>query len=294
LEGSALLVIKGLALTEENYKVAIDILKQHYGNTQVVISAHMDEMLKLPDCSTGKVRDLRRVYDKINVNVRGLEALGVKSEQYGSLLILVIMSKLPPELRIHVARKTASELWKIDDILEIIRKEVEAREISESVRTSNSSFNDIRKQNEVWKPNRQRNYSSSAASLFVKDGKNERKIKCVYCGQYHYSASCEHVKDVDDRKGILRDQKCCYLCLQGGHCAQECENGRLCRWCNGKHHQSICTKATKTLRKINPEETTKPEAKEEKKETQNLTTTTTSNGSSKVLLQTATTYAYSH
>jgi hypothetical protein len=102
------------------------------------------------------------------------------------------------------------------------------------------------------------------------------------------------VKDVDDRKGILRDQKCCYLCLQGGHCAHECENGRLCRWCNGKHHQSICTKATKTLRKINPEETTKPEAKEEKKETQNLTTTTTSNGSSKVLLQTATTYAYSH
>jgi hypothetical protein len=119
-----------LALTEGNYKVAIDILKQRYGNTQVVISAHMDEMLKLPDCSIGKVRDLRRVYDKINV--RGLEALGVKSEQYGSLLIPIIMSKLPPELRIHVARKTASELRKIDDILEIIRKEVEPREISES------------------------------------------------------------------------------------------------------------------------------------------------------------------
>jgi hypothetical protein len=103
LEGSALLVIKGLALTEENYKVAIDILKQHYGNTQVVISAHMNEMLKLPDCSTGKVHDLRSVYDKMNINVRGLEALGVKSEQYGSLFIPVIMSKLPPELQIHVA-----------------------------------------------------------------------------------------------------------------------------------------------------------------------------------------------
>jgi hypothetical protein len=101
------------------------------------------------------------------------------------------------------------------------------------------------------------------------------------------------MKYVDDRKDILRDQKLCYLCLQGGHCARECENGRLCRWCNGKHHQSICTKATKTLRKSNPEETTKPEAKEEKKETQNLTATTMSNGSSKVFLQTATTYAYS-
>ena len=84
------------------------------------------------------------------------------------------------------------------------------------------------------------------------------------CGQYHYSASSEHVKDVEDRKDILRDQKRCYLCLQGGHCAHECENGTLCRWCNGKHHQCICTKATKTLRKNNPEEAIKPEAKDDK------------------------------
>ncbi|CAB4028473.1 Hypothetical predicted protein [Paramuricea clavata] len=77
-------------------------------------------------------------------------------------------------------------------------------------------------------------------------------------------ASCEHVKDVADRKGILRDQKCCHLCLEGGHCAHKCENGRLCRWCNGKHHQSICIKATKTLRKINPEESTNQKRKKRK------------------------------
>jgi hypothetical protein len=86
----------------------LDILKQPNGNTQVVIFAHMDEMLKLPYCSTAKVRDLRKVYDKIYVNIRGLEALGIKSERYGSLLIPVIISKLPAELRIHAARKTAS------------------------------------------------------------------------------------------------------------------------------------------------------------------------------------------
>ena len=293
LEGPALLVIKGLALTEENYQIAVDILKQRYGNTQVVISAHMDEMLKLPDCSSGKVHDLRKVYDKINVNVRGLEALGVKSEQYGSLLIPVIMSKLPTELRIQVARKTADELWKIDDIIEIIRKELEAREISESVRTSNPRFNDIPKHKDGWRQNRQQGCDSSASSLFVTDGKGERKIKCVYCGQNHYSASCEQVNVVEDRKGILRDKKRCYLCLQGGHRAHECERGRLCRWCNGKHHQSICSKATRTLPKNNTDQPPNKEVKDEKKETPNLTTTTTSNGSSKVLLQTATTHAYS-
>ena len=50
------------------------------------------------------------------------------------------MSKPPPELRVQVAGKTASELWEINDILEIIRKELEAREISEIVRTSNDEL----------------------------------------------------------------------------------------------------------------------------------------------------------
>ena len=36
------------------------------------------------------------------MNVRGLEAVGVKAEQYGSLLIPVIMSKLPEEVRIQL------------------------------------------------------------------------------------------------------------------------------------------------------------------------------------------------
>ena len=78
LDGSALLVIKGLGFYRKHYQIAKDLLRQLYGNIQVVISAHMDEMLKLPDCSGDKV-SIRKVCDKINVNVRGLDALGVKS-----------------------------------------------------------------------------------------------------------------------------------------------------------------------------------------------------------------------
>ena len=55
---------------------------------------------------------------------------------------------------------------------------------------------------------------------------------------------------------------------------------------------SICPKATRIPLKNNIEETPKKEVKDEKKETP-TTTTTTSNASSKVLLQTAITYAYS-
>ena len=122
LEGQALRAIKGLAITESNYQAAIDILHERFGKSQQIISGLMDELLKIPPCIGDKASQLRFVYDKLNVNVRGLETLGVKSDQYGSLLILVIMAKLPSDVRPQVARKAKKDVWEIGELLEIIRK----------------------------------------------------------------------------------------------------------------------------------------------------------------------------
>ena len=95
LEGPAASAIQGLSLSESNYGATLELLQQRFGRTQQIISAHMDELLKLPCCSGDKVAQLRAVYDKISVNVRELEAIGVTTNQYGSFLIPVIMGKLP-------------------------------------------------------------------------------------------------------------------------------------------------------------------------------------------------------
>jgi len=89
----------------------------------------MDEMLKIPGCVNDNPSQLRLVYDRISINISGLESLGVSSSQYRSLLIPVIMSKLPPEIRIQVARNTAREVWEMSNLLQVIRQEVQACEI---------------------------------------------------------------------------------------------------------------------------------------------------------------------
>ena len=52
LEGAALCSIKELAITEENYPAALDVLHERFGNSQQIISAHMDELLKLQPCNS--------------------------------------------------------------------------------------------------------------------------------------------------------------------------------------------------------------------------------------------------
>jgi len=116
LEGAAARSIQGLSVSEKSYVAAKEILKEQFGKTQTIITAHMEKLLQVPKCSGERASHLRLVYDKIYANVRGLEALGVKAEEYGSFLIPVIMAKLPSEVRLQIARVTTRDVWKVDEL----------------------------------------------------------------------------------------------------------------------------------------------------------------------------------
>ena len=198
VEGPAARAIQGLTLSEANYVAAKEILKQRYGRPQQVIAAHMDELLKIPSCIGEKSSQLRYVYDKVSIHVRGLESLGVTAEQYGSMLIPVVMSKLPTEIRVQIARLTSSEVWSIREMLELIRKEVEAREASEHVKLNNE-----KKTAQSYLSDTNRNLSSkpsTASALLLRSSNRPTEIRCVYCKNSHYSSACDKVTDVNERK----------------------------------------------------------------------------------------------
>ena len=130
MEGSAASCIQGLTLSEANYDAAITMMQERFGRPQQIITAHMEELLRIG--STGdRPSSLRSTFDKIMVHVRGLGSLGIGSEQYGSLLIPVIMSKFPNEVCLRAAHETNKDVWEIEGLLRIIKQEVEARETSE-------------------------------------------------------------------------------------------------------------------------------------------------------------------
>ena len=95
----------------------------------------MDEILKLQPCLTNCPSSLPFSYDKLNVYVQGLSSLGVSSQEYGSLLIPIIMSKLLNAIRLEITRKSTNEVWKINELLDTIKREVKACEAREAIKT---------------------------------------------------------------------------------------------------------------------------------------------------------------
>ena len=105
LEGDALQCIEGFPVTEENYGEAMNLLKERYGNTQVIISSHMNRLINLDKVMSCNVTELRRLYDKVESNVRALSTVGINKEHFGPLLIPIVLEKLPNAIRLQISRK---------------------------------------------------------------------------------------------------------------------------------------------------------------------------------------------
>ncbi|XP_053378517.1 uncharacterized protein LOC123533242 [Mercenaria mercenaria] len=114
LEGSAAQTIHGFALTNANYIQAINLLKERYRQKHKIVHTYMQTLLNIPAPSY-TLHGLRNYIDKLESYIRGLESLGECQSNYGTLLVPVIIDKLPAEIRKNLAREHGSDNWQLDE-----------------------------------------------------------------------------------------------------------------------------------------------------------------------------------
>ena len=223
LEGPAAAAVAGLTLSEANYEEAVKVLTKRFGNRQQFIAKHMDALMNLENVdSIHDLKRLRRLYDSLESHTRSLSALGVSSSSYGSLLSSVFVNKLPKELRVTISKDIQQEEWEFDVILEVVEKEINARE------RASSSINDPLK-----KPSKE---PATVAALFS----GGSSPVCVFCSQHHPASQCKTVTDIRRRKESLMKSGRCFVCLRRGHIGRDCRSTTGCTGCGKKHHASIC------------------------------------------------------
>jgi hypothetical protein len=112
LKGESLSGVSGLTLNSENYQEAIEILKGRFGNEQILISAHMESLLRISKiASRDNIKELRMLYNHVESCVRNLKSLKLDTSGYGSLLIPILKDRLPDEITMIISRKFGEEIW---------------------------------------------------------------------------------------------------------------------------------------------------------------------------------------
>ena len=99
------------------------LLEERFGNPQVIISAHMNVLLKLPKLNNDSVLRLSSFYKTIESNIRSLLIMGLNPSYYGLLLIPVILERLPDSVKLLITRKLGKKNWKILELVECIQEE---------------------------------------------------------------------------------------------------------------------------------------------------------------------------
>ena len=78
--------------------------------------------------SKQNVKEVRRLYDVVESNIRSLASLGVDSGSYGGLLASVLISKIPAELQLIVTRKLGGDDWDLNALMPAFEEELQTRE----------------------------------------------------------------------------------------------------------------------------------------------------------------------
>ena len=128
LDNSALQAVEGFPLTNENYTAAWQLLDERYANEQLIISCYMNNLIKLDLIIQPSVKEMRKLHDTIESNVRALRSLGINYEHFGPLLLPVIFEKLPNTIKLQISLKLGKETWNIEQFLSAINQEITPRE----------------------------------------------------------------------------------------------------------------------------------------------------------------------
>ncbi|XP_071135358.1 uncharacterized protein [Mytilus edulis] len=233
LQNEALRTIAGFALTNANYADAIILLKERFGQTHKITQAYMQALLEITPPRNNLV-SLRHFYDQMETYVRGLESLGQSQDSYGTLLVPIILNKLPGEIKKNLAREHGTENWLLRDLRKSICNEINIIDAGQDTETYNnlpsaSSFFTGTKW--IKPPNQTLDTRHTHQNLQYKP--------CVFCHDLHAPAHCTNVSDLETRMDIVKREQLCFNCL-GTHRIHECYSNQFCRICNKRHHTSLC------------------------------------------------------
>ena len=113
-------VIAGFQLTNDNYTNSVTLLKERFGQTYKQVDAHLQALVDLPS-PNNSLSSLREFHDATEGHIRSLATLGKPEDSYGSLLVPIILGKLPPKtwLGYTIKRRGPLQSFKLQSSLKL-------------------------------------------------------------------------------------------------------------------------------------------------------------------------------
>lgn len=232
LTGAALSIVKAVPMTDVNYEVAINRLKQRYANPGLIIQSHIRSLLETPHIKQPTSSELQGLHAHICAHVAALKAMNQPTLQWDAWLVTIIVSRLDP-VTSHdwQLRQTSTDLPKYEDLERFLANRCIALENSDCV--AQVEYEAVNQQYNSRKRTQEQKIKNT---LLVSN--SPEAINCPKCKGKHKIYACEEFKKLSpsDRLNVVREAKLCFNCLSDNHLSSVCKSKYSCSRCNRRHN----------------------------------------------------------
>jgi len=243
-------LVKSYPASADNYPKVIESLKEHYGNTNLLLQVYIRELLSLVIINvTGKDKmPLEKMYLKIESHLRALATLNMATADPATWLFPLVESSLPEEVlrawqrsplskkdgNLEVPKKTV-----LDYLMEFIKSEVQSEQRINIARAGFSSELDSKQSKVNSRNKKMRDEVPTSQSLYS----DSKSTACLFCGKSnHVSAECYKAAKMssEDRNKKIKESQACFKCFKRGHRYNDCRGKMICSNCKGNHYTMMC------------------------------------------------------
>ena len=141
---------------------------------------------------------LKLFHDSVESHIRGSDALGKSEDSYGTLLIPIILGKLPAETRSNLARSHTSLEWTLSELKDSILTEIEVLESSLSIESPEKTSSDNSSTMMTA------SFYAGASCNTPRQLTQSRPKPCTYCkSTTHSNSACDVVPDCGKRLEVV-------------------------------------------------------------------------------------------
>lgn len=238
LKGEALKVIKrgSERLKPENYNSIWAALTKRYEHRRSLANSYFQLLFNQKTIIKETSSDLKNLHDTTYDALSSLENLGLKTENWGDLLVFLVNSKLP----LHTKELWEEKIGENDQLPEFdsFMKFIETRfRTLEGIESTKSQSQEVGARNFMHK----KTTLHTESNVKKPNTEQTRNQKCKCCQKdSHYLFKCEKFKQLntDAKVKVVKQNNHCYNCL-GFHRVETCTSTSRCQKCNKKHHTML-------------------------------------------------------
>lgn len=225
LRGQAENLLRHTAITNDNYEVAWEALKQRYNNKRVLVDTQLKLLVNHPSHHAETVGNIRELIDTVQESLNALRGLEIDFSSWDPLLLFIVIQKLSKDTHKawEINLQGSADLPKFAELIEFLENRFRMLEFLVDRKNATPSS--------ISKPNLKSHTTTAGHS----------NSSCSVCNEHHYLRDCPQFLQMnnENRRCVVKQNRICFNCLVPGHLVTECKNRMNCKTCNKRHHSLL-------------------------------------------------------